>query len=233
MTLAHHLQLANHELFQKILAHPFNVQMHTGFLLKEHFRDFLWQDKIYLKGLAEALGIISKRLHTEHHKISIGRVALQIISTEQRLITNYINDAPSRKLHFFQPEITALPTTLEYIRFLSTNAKDSSLSIAVASCIPCFNVYCFLGNEMSVNSLLPSHPYKRWLKCYASPSFRAANSVLNQVLNDLSLGWGPEVSGVYTQALQFEYDFFEQINLNSTSCNPSYLSRDFTHSFRL
>ncbi len=167
----------------KIYTHPFNRNLYRGTLPPAAFRHFVMQDQIYLHHFAKTLMVITKRLPNKEQQYKFERLATKMIRTEQTLLQKYLK--PSPYLFFSShPARTESPIIKAYRMHLHESAEHASLATAIAGCIPCFWIYCSLGEQMPTVLLPGNHLYKNWLQTYSSPSFRIATQHVVEIFNE-------------------------------------------------
>ncbi|KTD37187.1 Thiaminase-2 [Legionella oakridgensis] len=168
---------------QKIYTHPFNRHLYRGTLSPLAFRHFVMQDQIYLHHFAKTLMVITKRLPHKEQQYKFERLATRMIRTEQTLLQKYLKPSPYL---FFSAHSTRResPVIKAYRMHLLDGATHASIATAIAGCIPCFWIYCRLGEQMPGAFLPDNHPYKDWVQTYSSPSFRMATQYVVEVFNE-------------------------------------------------
>ncbi len=124
---------------------PFNDALGKGVLQIRIFRNYLEQDKLYLREYAKALHLVAKRLD-EAYASQIFLFLKGTIALEREIQETYLKELPSPS--FFaknQQTIQKMPVIDEYCQHLLETATEGSVQEAVVSLLPCFLVYKELG----------------------------------------------------------------------------------------
>jgi thiaminase/transcriptional activator TenA len=191
-------------LLNTVLTHPFNKELFDGTLCPTKFSYFLAQDALYLKSYAHTLRCISNRLSEPAHKKAFREFADDTVAAEQ---------AMHRKFTFNSPPVMSFAIR-SYIHHLNMHANYSPISVSIASALPCFVLYKKLGVDMAIVQIEDQHPFKEWVKTYASPGFHKSTDLAIKILEEVSHGQTAKteekMKTVFLESVKYEIKFWEE-----------------------
>lgn len=183
-------------LLDKIILHPFNIELTEGTLSAAIYQDFLEQDNLYLNVYSEALQMIGNRLEDEHSKQFFLQQSRFIREFEQILHTTYgltPIDVCQKSQHppsqtFFPSNATTplkIASISNYTHYLLTTAKNVPIEVAIASLLPCYDIYTLLGQRCK-KSYSQNNPYRKWIDTYSDPDFIQSTEKMIEITNRLA-----------------------------------------------
>lgn len=150
--------------FQKILKHPFILELAKGTLSDRRFVYYIQQDSLYLIDFARALLLIAAKANTAPETIRFIKFAEGAIVQERELLGYYFN-------HYkVDDNIEKSNACFAYSHFLISTAATRSLEESIAAVLPCFWIYRDVGNYIHRHSA-SSNPYEKWISNYANEEF--------------------------------------------------------------
>ncbi|MCX7667407.1 MAG: TenA family protein [Atribacterota bacterium] len=193
--------------WQKIVNHPFLVELTCGILPREKFAYYLSQDDYYLQDLLSTLGILVAKAHgvTKNFAIRLlyetlhGEVAMhEIVEKEEGT-----NSFPKGET-----------ATIYGDSLLRTAYEGDVLDILVVLC-PCFLSYQEIGERFFPQAGKSiSSAYRFWLESYASDAYRRITDELlthvEQEVKSISEGKQKRLLGLFQRATRLEYRFWEE-----------------------
>jgi thiaminase/transcriptional activator TenA len=201
MTLSKDLWLANQDLAQACLEHPFVQGIAKGTLPHERFVYYVGQDAFYLEAFARAYSIAAVKAPDWEGFLAFHTLADGALE-ERRL-----HEAYAAKwgidLHAVEPG----PTTRRYTDFLLVTAWGHDADVTAVAMSPCMRLYAFLGQELARNGI-PDHTYAEWIRTYSSPDVEDLVQGLER-LADKYANDTPLVRSTYRYAMLCERDFFQ------------------------
>ena len=224
MTTPFALMMAKHShLLLKVAAHPFPQQVYKGTLPKHAFRLYIEQDVLYLRDFSNALSLVSNRFSDKAYALQFKTLSNYISESELKLHLNYL---AKPNLHsFFSAHHAPLktPITKMYTKHLIQHATLNTVPIeaAVASLVPCWEVYMYLGTHMGL-SLPMEQPYRSIISSYSSERFRSSTvSIIHTAKALTAAVTCPktllQIEHAYVRSLQFELLFFDAIYSQNNS----------------
>lgn len=174
---------------QAIMRHPFLHALLDGSLEQDTFLFYLRQDALYLAEFGKALSGIAAKLHTPEDASAFLEFAGDTISVEKILHESYL--APHHSPRPCQPS----PTCLLYTSYVQRQLAIEPVETAVASILPCFTVYKFVGDFMLQTGVGDGNPYRAWIDTYGGGKYGAAVEKAVAIANRLA-----EKTGTATRA---------------------------------
>ncbi|MEN3185079.1 MAG: hypothetical protein ABDK94_01600 [Atribacterota bacterium] len=193
--------------WQKILTHPFLVELVRGVLPRTKFDYYLSQDDHYLQDLLSTLGILVAKSCGETKRFAV-RLLYETLHGE---ITMHEVIAKEGKTKTF-PRGEAASAYGDFL--LRTAYEGDALDILVAIC-PCFWSYLEIGEQLfpQIETNIPS-VYRFWVESYVSDGYRRITSELltrvEEELSGVSERKHVNLVGLFQRATWFEYRFWEE-----------------------
>lgn len=159
------------DIYQKILAHPFNQQLSQGTLSQSAFQHYMIQDAHYLVAYGRALAICAAKAFDAKDVIQFAEAAKLAIVFEREMHDSFLT-----QFNVSQTEFENTPLTLachHYTSFLTATAWSESYPVVLASLLPCFWIYAEVGRDI-VKQSVANNPYQAWIDTYAGEEFHTA-----------------------------------------------------------
>lgn len=159
------------DLYQKILAHPFNQSLSQGTLTKSAFQHYIIQDAHYLVAYGRALAVCAAKAFETQDVIQFAEAAKLAIVFEREMHDSFLG-----QFQISQAEFERTPLTLachHYTSFLTATAWSESYPVVLASLLPCFWIYAEVGRDIVAQSVA-NNPYQAWIDTYAGEEFHSA-----------------------------------------------------------
>ncbi len=216
--------MAKHaRLLLKVAAHPFPQHIYKGTLPKNAFRLYIEQDALYLRDFSKALSLVSNRFTDKAYALQFKTLSSYISESELKLHLNYLATPKPHSFFSAHAAPTKTPITERYTKHLIQHATLNTIPIevAVASLVPCWEVYMYLGSHMGL-SLPMDHPYRSIISSYSSERFRSSTvSIIHTAKTLTAAVTCPktilQIEQAYVQSLQFELLFFDAIYSQNNS----------------
>lgn len=159
------------DLYQKILAHPFNQDLSQGTLSQSAFQHYTIQDAHYLVAYGRALAVCAAKAFDAKDVIQFADAAKLAIVFERELHDGFL-----AQFNISQAEFEQTPLSLachHYTSFLTATAWSESYPVVLASLLPCFWIYAEVGRDIVAQSVA-NNPYQAWIDTYAGEEFHSA-----------------------------------------------------------
>ena len=159
------------DIYQKILAHPFNQQLSQGTLSQSAFQHYMIQDAHYLVAYGRALAVCAAKAFDAKDVIQFAEAAKLAIVFEREMHDSFLT-----QFNVSQAEFENAPLTLachHYTSFLTATAWSESYPVVLASLLPCFWIYAEVGRDIVKQSVV-NNPYQAWIDTYAGEEFHTA-----------------------------------------------------------
>ena len=166
-------------IYQRIIAHPFNLELAEGTLAEEKFRFYLSQDVVYIGEYSRTLAAIASKAPDHHQLMEFIAFAKEGLEIERLLHEEYMQLFQVEKA-----EDKALSTEA-YSNFLLATAAYKSFPEAVSALLPCFWLY----NEVAVHihqKARQENKYQKWIDTYAGAEFDQTTQRLKEITRKLA-----------------------------------------------
>jgi thiaminase (transcriptional activator TenA) len=201
-SLARQLWLANHQLAQRCLEHPFVQGLALGTLPRAVFAGYVAQDACFLESFARAYALAIAHSPDRDSLIAFNAL-LQGVLQELELHAGY-----AQRWGIDLEAIIPLPATSAYTDFLLATARGGDAGLICAAMTPCLRLYAHLGQRLRAQVDHPGHAYADWIDTYADPAFEALALRLEALLDRLAPP-GAAVEHTYRRAMELELAFFD------------------------
>ena len=171
MTFSQEVWQRNLDLYQKILALPFNQELANGTLDSQAFCHYVIQDAHYLLAYGRALAVAAAKADEADDVIQFSEAAKIAIIVERSLHKDFMQAFAITKTEF-----ESTPLTLachHYTSFLTATAWSESYPVVLAALLPCFWIYAEVGHDI-VSQSVENNPYQAWVDTYSGEEFHAA-----------------------------------------------------------
>ncbi|MFT4327237.1 MAG: TenA family protein [Wolbachia pipientis] len=166
-------------LIEKIIKHPFNVELMNNTLDYEKFKFYLQQDFLYLVDCTRALLIIAAKVYDIEIMSSLINVARGTFDV-RRQYKEHFGDCDLSDNHKKSRSCSA------FTDFFMRAAYNSSVAEALSASYPCFNIYQIILHNM-MSELTPDEvknsKYEGWVNIYNSKAMNAAIDEFTNVTN--------------------------------------------------
>ncbi|MBE9052240.1 TenA family protein [Nostocales cyanobacterium LEGE 11386] len=207
MTLSTELWVANQDLAQACLEHPFVQGIGDGSLETAKFAYYVGQDAFFLEAFARAYSIAAAKApdwqgFNTFHSLADGVLA------ELRLHEGYATQW-GVDLRSVEPGTA----TRRYTDFLLATAWSRDVGVTAAAMSPCMRLYAFLGQQLACDGI-PHHQYADWIRTYSSADFQPLTQQLESLVEKYVTS-SSIIHSTYRYAMFCELDFFQNAFSNS------------------
>ena len=193
--------------YEKILQHPFNLELMNGTLNIEKFKFYIAQDSVYLGAFSRALALIAARTNHLSHTLEFIRFAEGALVTEKILHAGYFT-----KFGLSQ-EAQASPVCHHYTQFMLAKASLDPIEVAMAAVLPCFWIYKKVGDHIYQQQTNNQNPYRDWIDTYAGEAFAQAVAKAIEICDEVAAVCTDQQREAMTQAfsaaVKLEWMFWE------------------------
>ncbi len=192
-------------IYQRIIDHPFNVELAQGTLERERFVFYLEQDAYYLVNFSRALAFIAARADSSKTSHTFLNFALGALVAERELHANFLGP------HYDCNDIEPSPACVAYSQYLIATAATATVEEAVAAVLPCFWIYREVGRNIAAHAT-ENNPYMRWIDTYSSQEFSEATdqaiSILDEIAEQCSAKTLVRMENAFEYGSLFEWHFW-------------------------
>lgn len=193
-------------IYQRIIDHPFNVELAQGTLDRERFVFYMEQDAYYLIGFSRALAFIAARAGSSkstHHFLNF---SLGALVAERELHAHFL--PPNYDCDNIEPS----PACMAYTQYLIATAATAPLEEAIAAVLPCFWIYREVGLNIAAH-VTEDNPYMCWIDTYSSEEFSEgadlAISILDEIAGQCSADTLVRMENAFEYCSLFEWHFWD------------------------
>jgi thiaminase/transcriptional activator TenA len=177
-TWSEELWAAMKPVYDRILLHPFLVELRTGRLDEPAFTRFLVQDSHYLRDYARALAVLAARAPSHLDTATLAAHAAGAVAAEldlhQRLL-GLLGTAAG-------PVRAPNPTTIAYTSYLLATVHVGSFAEGLAAVLPCYWIYARVAQDLAERSS-PHRVYRAWIDSYAASGFAEVVKAVLQLVD--------------------------------------------------
>jgi len=155
-------------IYEKILKHPFIVELMDGTLSKERFVFYIRQDALYLGEYGKVLAGIASKLDKPEYIQAFLHFAGDTMSVENALHESFLRDI-DKSIPF-----EASPGCLLYTSYLHKQLANASIQEAVAAVLPCFWIYKEVGDYILEHQTKGENLYQDWINTYGGEVYAKA-----------------------------------------------------------
>lgn len=194
---------------EKLINHPFMIELYSGELSFEKFVFFLKQDFYYLEQSMKNMGILIAKAED----LTARRMLINILYNESEIeFKNYLNLLDSLNID---------PTTLKsidltraniaYSNYLISQSAQKSFVVGMAALLPCYysylEIYQYHKGKLNNNE---NDIYLKWASTYDEAKYKELVADLIYIFElYLNSEKEEEITRAYKNSLKFEYEFLE------------------------
>ncbi len=199
---------ASSELYEQIIAHPFNVEMMSGKLSMERFRKYIEQDTIYIRNYSEEMLLVGEMLPEGDSKALFLQFAREGMEAEKSL------HALLGEMFGGVRDVASLPVTEQYMAHTRQWVDADDLELSMAAILPCIWIYSLVGKHLYAHSSLEGNPYRAWVETYASDMMMAGVQLSVDLVDSIACATSQrrqaDMRREFLKAVWFEWAFWEQ-----------------------
>jgi len=164
MAFTDNLWQSTEDIYEKILSHPFNLELTAGTLSPDRFSYYVQQDELYIKAYARSLALVAAKAPDSDICNDLLSYAMEGIAVERALHEHFF------KKYDVTPTQLQEPTCFAYTNFLLSAASHAPYETGIAALLPCFWIYQRVGRHIE-KSASDHNPYQMWIDTYADDAY--------------------------------------------------------------
>jgi len=193
-------------IWDRILSHPFVVELYDGVLPMEKFRYYLIQDYNYLINFAKALALAgAKAPRPELMRIAL-ELAYGTITGEMANYESLLREAGLSLEEAAEAEPNRV--NISYMSYLLSVCSLEGFYQCMTAVLPCFWSYLEIAerhrDKLANNN---STVYKKWASTYLSAEYRRLVEMLRRVLDNSGLN-SADLWPYFKEASLYELEFW-------------------------
>jgi len=194
---------------EKLINHPFMVELYSGELIIEKFIFFLKQDFYYLEQSMKNMGILIAKAED----LTARKKLIDILYNESEIeFKNYLNLLDS--LNIDPSTLKSIDLTranIAYSNYLISQSAQRSFVVGMAALLPCYysylEIYKYHKNKLRNNK---NDIYLKWASTYNEAKYKKLVADLIYIFElYLNSEKEEEITQAYKNSLKFEYEFLE------------------------
>jgi len=194
---------------EKLINHPFMVELYSGELSFDKFIFFLKQDFYYLEQSMKNMGILLAKAED----LTARRMLINILYNESEIeFKNYLNLLHS--LNIDPSTLKSIDLTranIAYSNYLISQSAQKSFVVGMAALLPCYysylEIYQYHKDKLSNNE---NDIYLKWASTYDEAKYKKLVGDLIYIFElYLNSEKEEEITQAYKNSLKFEYEFLE------------------------
>ena len=193
-------------LYDKIISHPFNVELAQGTLDVAKFKYYVQQDSLYLLDYSRALALVGAKAPTSNRVNDFLAFAKDGMWVEEQLHQTFF------KQFSITPAEDKQPGCFAYTNFLLAECAAKPYEVGVASLLPCFWIYREVGMNIVTKSV-PNNPFQDWINTYSGDEFRIsvtkAIEIVDEAADSASTKMKEEMTKSFMTSTKLEWIFWD------------------------
>ncbi|MDR7656524.1 thiaminase II [Acinetobacter junii] len=210
MTFSQDVWQRNINLYQKILALPFNQELAAGTLDPQVFCHYVIQDAHYLLAYGRALAVAAAKAYEADDVIQFSEAAKIAIIVERSLHSDFMQEFSISKTEFENTPLTL--ACHHYTSFLTATAWSESYPVILAALLPCFWIYAEVGKSI-IHQSADNNRYQAWIDTYAGEEFNTAVSNVIATIDKVAARCDEDtlakMHAAYTMGAKLEWLFWD------------------------
>jgi len=206
------LREENWALWNRILDHPFIVELSSGTLPLGNFIYYIQQDYLYLIDFARCVGLAAVKSETLDEMRVWVDMMKGCLRYEVEMLEELCKTLKIPRDRIMKAE--KAPTNTAYGNYLLRVAYTGRLGEIITSLLPCMWTYMDIGDKLAANKGREWHSaYEAWLRGYTSPAYRGLVATYIKAVDESAKYAGSrqreKMRDLFTQSLRYEYLFWD------------------------
>lgn len=210
MTLTQELRHQHHDLWHRMVTHPFVIELGEGTLAMEKFRAYFLQDYVFVRDLVTMTALGLAKAPTFLAANTLNQFLSGILNPENDLFVRAFTTLGVSAQESMAA--SASPITQAFGDFLVRTALEGSFEDIVTVLYVTEGTYLDWGTRLLEAGKPPSQPlYQEWITIHGPQVLGAFVAWLGQHLDSAVLeSQHPRLKRIFHIALRYEYLFWEE-----------------------
>lgn len=206
-SITEHFRKEYDKVWEKILNHPFVVQLYSGNLPISKFKYYAIQDFNYLIGVTRILCLAASKAPSLEHARKALELAYGTVTGEMKNYIKLLNKLgiELEKVYSIEPN----PTNTAYMNFLAYVGYATDFWTIMASFLPCAWTYEDIAERnkfrLEANNV---EIYREWCSVYLSREYKNLVKMLRSVVDESPVE-AKKLRPYFLTALKYEYMFWD------------------------
>lgn len=193
-------------IYERIIAHPFILELADGSLAPEKFSCYLAQDEVYIGNYGRQMYELAALISDPEQKAFFTAFADSGIESEKAMHQLLIE-------RFNIAEVQGSEVTKTYNAHTQAAVDSGCKEVAIAAMLPCAWIYNKVGLHILSIAKMEGNPYAEWISEYGNEEFTAGVQALLELVDSWAEGCDEatlaKMTEAYLEAAQYEYDFWD------------------------
>ena len=208
MSLSDDLRQANHDLWERMVTHPFVIEMGDGVLPLDKFKRYFLQDYLFLGTLAKAIGLAVTKAPTLEAAQPLSPFLHTILNAENDLFFRAFADlgVPPAEYRNAEP----LPAGHNMGSFLLATAYDGDFEDIVTALLVTEWTYFDWATRLAQAGKHPSQRmYQEWIDIHAAQELGDFVDAVKRIVDGFPPQAQSQAHKVFRTTLRYEHLFWE------------------------
>ncbi len=203
------LRARHHDLWQRVVAHPFVEEMGGGTLPAEKFRAYFIQDYVFVRDLVSMIALGVSKAPDLDAASRLNRFLSGILDPESDLFVRAFGAFGVSKETY--ASAAGGPTTRAFGDFLLRVGYEGRFEDIAAALYVTEGTYLDWGTRLAASRSSPRHEiYQEWIDIHGPQVLGELVAWTASVVDAAdSTGGSPRIEEIFLTALRYEYLFFE------------------------
>ena len=209
MTMTQELRNRHHDLWHKVVTHPFVVEMGDGTLPTEKFKTYFLQDYIFVKDLVSMTALAVSKAPDFQAAGRLNRFLTGILNPENDLFARAFKELGASEEEY--SSVSASPTCQAFGDFMMRVGLEGDFQDIMTVLYVTEGTYLDWGTRLFEAGKRPSNPvYREWIDIHGPQVLGELVTWMGQVLDIADMGSRlPRIERNFHTTLRYEYLFFE------------------------
>lgn len=209
MSLLQDLRDKYTDLWEKVVTHPFIMEMGDGTLSIERSTSYFLQDYVFVKDLVMATAVGMAKSPDFEATDELNRFITGIINPENDLFNRFFKELGASEDQY--SSVSASPTTQAFGDFMVRTAMAGHFEDVITVLYVTEGIYLDWGTRFLEAGKNPANPvYREWLALHTPSVLGGLVAWMENYLNGLDIGNRlPEIDRIFHTSLRYEYQFWE------------------------
>ena len=209
MPLTQELRRKHHDLWHKVVDHPFVVEMGDGTLPTEKFKSYFLQDYIFVKDLVSMTALAVSKAPDFQAAGRLNQFLTGILDPENDLFVRAFKELGASEEEV--RSVTAAPSCQAFGDFMMRVGLEGDFEEIIAALYVTEGTYLDWGSRLLEAGKRPNNPvYREWIDVHGPQVLAELVTWMGQGLDEADLGHRlPRIERNFHTALRYEYLFFE------------------------
>ena len=209
MALSEELRQSHHSLWERMVTHPFVLELGDGTLPLDKFKRYFLQDYLFLKTLAKVVGLAVAKAPSLEAAQPLSPFLHTILNAENDLFFRAFKELDMTPQEY--REAHALPTDVAMANFMLATAYDGAFDDIVTALLVTEWTYYDWATRLAQADKRPAHRmYQEWIDIHAAQELGDFVAALKRHVDvAIPSQAHPRIQEVFLSTLRYEFLFWE------------------------